>query len=351
MPASSAPMIRMRKSESLLVERKIMSTINLIAWNNGFGLTRNLQLLQGVLTEAGHVVTLSPLRRGKLRKVFRPALLRGRVALQRLCLRETAKYDINIMLEHVRPEYFPMAHRNVLMPHPEWFIESDRVGLDGIDQVFALTRHAVPIFEQLGKPVRYTGFTSEDRLDRGVPRERAFFHLAGRSSNKGTARLLALWHRHPEWPLLTVVQNPRAVKELASAANIDHHVDYLPDTELKRLQNSHRFHLCPSETEGFGHYLVEAMGIGAAVVTVDAPPMNEMISDDRGLRVQIAETGTQNLATTYFFDEASMEAAVARLLGAEDAELDRLSVAARDWYEQNDRAFRAQLVEAVAALT
>lgn len=328
-----------------------MSTVNLIAWNNGFGLTRNLQLLQGILTAAGHTVTVSALRRGKLRKVFRPALLRGRVALQRLCGQETVRHDFNIMLEHVRPEYFPVARKNILMPHPEWFIASDRAGLGGIDRVFVLTRHATSIFETLGKSVDYTGFTSEDRLDRRVPRERAFFHLAGRSSNKGTERLLALWHRHPEWPRLTVVQNPRAVRQLASAANIDHRVDYLADEELKRLQNSHRFHLCPSETEGFGHYLVEAMGIAAVVVTVDAPPMNEMISDDRGLRVRVAGTGTQNLATTYFFEDASMEAAVARLLGADDAELDRLGAAARDWYEQNDRAFRARLIKAIAALS
>ena len=49
----------------------------------------------------------------------------------------------------------------------------------------------------------------------------------------------------------------------APAANIDHRIGYLDEAELKRLQNAHVFHLCPSETEGFGHYLVEAMGIGA----------------------------------------------------------------------------------------
>ncbi|MCW5577783.1 MAG: hypothetical protein KIS89_04000 [Dokdonella sp.] len=34
--------------------------------------------------------------------------------------------------------------------------------------------------------------------------------------------------------------------------------DYLDDGALQTLQNRHLFHLCPSETEGFGRHLVEA---------------------------------------------------------------------------------------------
>ncbi|GAP66425.1 glycosyl transferase group 1 [Mizugakiibacter sediminis] len=324
--------------------------VNLIAWDNGFGLTRNLRLLGEALTASGHRVSVSAIRRGKLRKILRPKLLRARIAWQRLRGGEVRSYDVNLMLEHVRAEYFPVARHNVLMPHPEWFLDSDRAALGGVDRVFALTRHAVPIFERLGKPVDYVGFTSEDRLDRGVPRERAFFHLAGRSQNKGTEALLALWRRHPEWPRLTVVQNPRTAKLGPPAANIDHRIDYLSDAELRRLQNAHRFHLCPSETEGFGHYLVEAMGVGAVTVTVDAPPMHEMVTPERGALVGHARTGTQHLATTYYFDAAAMEATVTRLLGLDDAELERMGDAARAWFEANDRAFRERIGAAVAAL-
>lgn len=324
--------------------------VNLIVWDNGFGLTRNLRLLGEALRACGHRVDVSAIRRGKLRKILQPRLVRARIAWRRLRGADVQRYDVNLMLEHVRPEYFPLARHNVLMPHPEWFLGSDRAAIGGVDRVFALTRHAVPIFEGLGRPVDYVGFTSEDRLDRDVPRERAFFHLAGRSQNKGTEALLALWRRHPEWPRLTVVQNPRTAKPGPAAANIDHRVDYLSDAELRRLQNAHRFHLCPSETEGFGHYLVEAMGVGAVTVTVDAPPMHEMVTPERGALVGVARTGTQNLATTYFFDDASMEAAVARLAGMDDAELDRIGAAARAWFEANDRAFRARIGAAVVAL-
>jgi hypothetical protein len=327
-----------------------MLRINLIAWDNGFGLTRNLHLLRQALTAGGHDVGVSAIRRGKLRKILHPLRLRAGTLWRALRGRDRRRWDVNLMLEHVRPEFFALARHNVLMPHPEWFLGRDRAALAGIGRVFALTHHAVPIFDRLGTPVEYVGFTSEDRLDRQVPRERAFFHLAGRSSNKGTEPLLALWRKHPEWPTLTVVQNPRAAKPGAPAANIHHLIDYLDDAALQRLQNAHRFHLCPSETEGFGHYLVEAMSIGAVTLSVDAPPMNEMVTPDRGVRVAVARTGTQNLAVTNFFDETAMAAAIEQVIAFDEATLDRLGAAARAWFEDNDRQFRQRIDAAVRAL-
>lgn len=327
-----------------------MIRVNLIARDNGFGLSRHMALLSDALAGAGFDVTVSGIRRGALHKVLHPLMLRTGTTARRLSGRSTQRWDLNVMIERVRPEYLATARRNVLMPHPEWFHASDRAWLPSLDRAFVLTRHAIPIFEALGMQVDYTGFTSDDRLDTGVPRERAFFHLAGRSRNKGTETLLALWRRHPDWPRLTVLQSPRTARPGPPAPNIVHRVDYIPDAELKRLQNAHRFHLCPSETEGFGHYLVEAMGVGAVVVTLDAPPMNEMITPGRGALVPYSRSGAQSLATTYFYDEAAMETVIERLMATPDAELERMGAAARAWFEDNDRAFHERVAKAVHTL-
>ena len=327
-----------------------MIRVNLIARDNGFGLSRNLHLLHDALAAADFEVTVSGIRRGALRKILHPARLRARTLARRLAGRGPQRWDVNLMLERVRPEYLATARRNVLLPHPEWFDQRDRKWLPRLDRAFVLTRHAVPIFESLGLQTEYTGFTSEDRRDPSVPREHAFFHLAGRSANKGTETLLATWRRHPGWPRLTVLQSPRAAREIVRASNITHRVGYIADAELKRIQNAHRFHLCPSETEGFGHYLVEAMGVGAVVATLDAPPMNEMVTRERGALITPARTGTQSLATTYFYDEAALEHAVERLLSTPDDELERMGTAARTWFEDNDRAFQSRIAEAVRAL-
>lgn len=327
-----------------------MIGVNLIARDNGFGLSRNLHLLHAALAGSGFDVTISGIRRGALRKILHPARLRGRTLAYRLADRDPRRWDINLMLERVRPEYLATARRNVLLPHPEWFDGRDRKWLPRLDGAFALTRHAIPIFQSLGLQTEYTGFTSEDRRDPSVPRERAFFHLAGRSANKGTDTLLATWRRHPGWPRLTVLQSPRAARGIVQASNITHRVDYIADDELKRIQNAHRFHLCPSETEGFGHYLVEAMGVGAVVATLDAPPMNEMVTRERGALIAPSRTGTQSLATTYFYEEAALERTVERLLATPDDELERMGTAARTWFEDNDRAFKTRIAEAVRAL-
>ena len=327
-----------------------MIRVNLIARDNGFGLSRNLHLLHDALAVADFEVTVSGIRRGALRKILHPARLRARTLARRLAGRGPQRWDVNLMLERVRSEYLATARRNVLLPHPEWFDQRDRKWLPRLDRAFVLTRHAVPIFESLGLQTEYTGFTSEDRRDPSVPREHAFFHLAGRSANKGTETLLATWRHHPGWPRLTVLQSPRAAREIVRASNIIHRVGYIADAELKRIQNAHRFHLCPSETEGFGHYLVEAMGVGAVVATLDAPPMNEMVTRERGALITPARTGTQSLATTYFYDEAALEHAVERLLSTPDDELERMGTAARTWFEDNDRAFKSRIAEAVRAL-
>ena len=331
--------------------RMQLMRVNVIAWDNGLGLSRHLRLLAGALRASGHDVTMTGLRRGNWRKLGRRIKLGTRNAWNHaLGDRGWARHDVNLLIEHIRPEFLPAARYNVLLPHPEWFLDSDRALLPRIDAVFAQTRHAIAIFEQLGQRVLYTGFTSEDRRDGAVPRERAFFHLAGRSQHKGTVRLLALWRKQPEWPRLTVVQNPKSATPGASAANIDHRIDYLDDAALQRLQNAHWFHLCPSETEGYGHYLVEAMGIGAVVLTTDAAPMNEFITSARGLRVACTRSGRQNLATTHYFDEAAMEQAVAQAIALGDADLARLGNAARTWFADNARAFPLRVDAALQAL-
>jgi glycosyltransferase involved in cell wall biosynthesis len=116
------------------------------------------------------------------------------------------------------------------------------------------------------------------------------------------------------------------------------------------LQNRNLFHLCPSETEGFGHHLVEGMSVGAIVLATDAPPMNEMVTPERGFLAAYSRTGTQQLARTYHVDPAALEAGVERMLALDAGARRVLSERARAWWEENDRAFAARLSTAIEAL-
>ena len=333
-----------------------MARINLLAWDNQRGLSHDIRLLSSTLIALGHqvhVTRLGPHRHDGRGKVL---LLHLRMWWQRLrhADRRATPYDINLALEHVRPDWFGLARLNLLLPNPEWLSPRSMRYLARYDAILCKTRYAVELFAARGYRALHIGFRSVDCLQPEVPRQPTFLHLAGASRMKGTQRLLALWQRHPEWPKLLVLQSPRTATRLAEPvpANIEHRLGYLGDVhEIRRLQNAHLFHLCLSETEGWGHYLVEAMSCKAVVVACDAPPMNELVTSTRGVLVEAGEAGPFNLATLHRFDEAALEAAIDRLLAMPGHERTALGKQARAWFEANEADFAARLDAALNQLS
>ena len=326
-----------------------MARIQLIAFSNGVGNTRDIQLLEAPLRALGHELTVTLVSRGaRRRRRWRLAALWAR--LRRALAGKDVPFDVNVMLEHVWPAFIPLAGQNVLVPNPEWFDRHDQRLLGLVDGLWAKTRHSQGLFAALGKPVAYIGFDSVDRNLEGVARKPLFFHLAGKSRMKGTARLLALWSRHAEWPQLCVVLSRRLQASLPVAPNILYRSEYLEDAQLAELQNAHLFHLCTSETEGWGHYIPEALSTGALVIATDAPPMNELVDAGRGILVPAQQKGRQHLATTYAFDEVALERSVEQALALDKGQRLALGAAARAWYLANREEFPARLKRALAGL-
>ncbi len=319
-----------------------MADIRIITRENGVGLSRDMQLIAEALAEAGHSVELFGYGGSQFGNRMREANLWRRRALH-------GRADVQIFIERVYHRCLPLARRNLLMPNPEWFLPKWQRYLPAFERVLCKTQHAEAIFRTLGCTTAFTGFTSDDLFDPVVTKERAFFHLAGRSTAKGTEAVLAAWRRHPEWPLLTVVQHPKVARPGQHAANIDHRIGYLDAGELRRLQNSHRFHLCPSEAEGFGHYLMEGLGVGAVVLATNAAPMNELVAAGRGLLIESAQCVRRGLVDFHRVDEAGLEEAVERALAMDEQECERLSTSARAFFVDNDRGFRNRLAAACFA--
>lgn len=324
--------------------------LRLIGKSNGVGLSRDLELLAAALRACGCEVTQQLCER---RERKRRRSLHARLAMRISRWRRAAPpppFDANIMLEHVWPQFVQQARCNVLVPNPEWFDRRDVAMLDVADRVWAKTAFAEQLFVARGCRVLRIGFDSDDRLQAAVPRQPQFLHLAGRSPLKGTRRLLALWQRHPHWPQLTLVQDTPQGTAAGNpvAGNIVHAPGFVSDSELRTLQNAHRFHLCLSEAEGWGHYIAEGLSVGAVTFTCDAPPMNELVAAGRGMLIN-AHLGEQhNLARIARFDEAALEAAVERSLALSAAQLDAIGAAARHWFLANKQGFVARLQTAVA---
>ena len=330
-----------------------MAHVHLLAWDNQRGLSHDIEVVEHALRDLGHEVTVSRLgsRRHDGAWRLRGMRLRMRLASWLTFGRSPARFDINLSLEHVRPASFGLADINLLMPNPEWVSSRSLRYLPRYDAILTKTHEATRIFEARGLKAIEVGFRSRDRHDPRVPRKpRSFLHAAGSSHLKGTATLVEVWKRHPEWPLLTVLRAGPSAEDDGGAANLRIVRERLSDADVRRLQNEHVFHLCLSQTEGWGHYLVEAMSCAAVVIACDGAPMNQMIDPSRGIPVTAREGDAYHLARTWHVDEAALEQAIERALAMDDDERHALGANARAWYLTNQIAFPARLGAALDSL-
>ncbi len=310
---------------------KKLKTALILGRRNGAGLDRDSELLSEVLNECGVLVKVP-----RLKNIF-DGLSREHVA------------EAAFHLERVAPGWWlRKADRHILIPNQERFPKRLIARLERMDEIWCKSRHAEAVFSQLHRKVIYVGFTSKDRILSGAePDYGTFFHLAGKSTMKNTSLLLELWRCHPEWPRLTVVQHPsNAPKQVPGNVNLIGR--YLNDDELRRLQNCHGIHLCPSLSEGWGHYIAEALSCRALVVTTDAPPMNELVSADRGVLVPYSSSEPRHLGTVYRARPGDLEAVIEDLLVMPGEVKRHLGEAARAWFEENSRNFKARVIGAIA---
>ncbi len=332
----------------------------IVYWSNGGGLSRSARIVSEALTSAGWWVELvedvrfSPSRyrvvrlAHRCRRWLRHGMERGaRAVAARAGWIEQA--DLNIFLEELVPSQFSLARRNVWIPNQEWMPVRWKPYLPSLDGIWVKTRYAEQLFNPYSPLVTYVGFSSFDRYDPSVVKEpQTFLHLAGQSLQKGTPALLEAWRRHPEWPKLVLIQNPNRA-QVVKIPNVDYRPIRIGDEELRLLQNRSEFHMCPSEAEGFGHILCESMGLGGIVLSTDAPPMNELVTNDRGILVSYDRTKQQGLGTTCYAAVSSIEAAVNRLLQLSETEKQKLRERAREWFLDNHARFTQDIAKAAAA--
>ncbi len=307
-------------------------TINIVTQSNGVGLDRDANILSTALIANGYDVTLSSARGISVLNHWLPS---------------KNKYRINLFLERVFPRWIRSADVNILIPNQERFPKRHLARLKMIDYVFCKSRHALEIFSKHHRGCHYLGFTSLDFYDEQSSTTHVnFLHLAGRSTLKGTETVLKLWHEHPEWPPLTLLQNRDKLSK-SVPDNIYLISEYLDDSRIKRLYNEHLIHICPSRSEGWGHYIVEAMACKRVVVTTDGPPMNEIIAAGRGIVIDVERTEGRHLGTNYYVDPRALETAIETIITSSESSIKELGDAARDWMLHNHEEFVERLVKLV----
>ncbi|MBA3721884.1 MAG: glycosyltransferase [Parachlamydiaceae bacterium] len=293
-------------------------TFNIISEMNGAGLEVDQKIMTNALKSLGHNVQSIDIRKKQ----------------------SPPKADINIFFQRFEPLWLSTANLNWLIPNPEWYWQKAKA-LEDIDLILCRTREAERIFSKYSKKTYYLGFTSIDCYEKGFRKDfHSILHLPGQSVQKGTSRILDVWRSNPQFPLLTLIQRFNSVQ--LNQPNYYLIAKRVDEKTLRSYQNTCGIHLCPSETEGFGHYLNEAMSAGAVVVTTNAPPMNEFIIDPRCL-VSYEKTKTQHFGINYYVDPKDLEKVINNLIKLPNEEQIIIGNNNRKAFLKNKKMFHERL--------
>lgn len=249
--------------------------------------------------------------------------------------------DVNVFVEVVSAQHFPLAREQWFIPHPEWFFWDQLVAR--FSRVLTKTRDTQRIFAGLtnGRS-QYLGWRSRDLYRPEVSRRRKFLHLAGKSHLKNTEAVLECWHRFHPRAELVLVSEPYRSNGIPDVA----HFHRVSDDELARLMNECLFHLMPAAYEGWGHALHEALGVGAVIITTDAPPMNEIPA---AIFVPGCSTRKQNQAMLHSVSPEAVYAAVQAALAMSDEMVERERDRANAAFRRDIQEFNHNLDAIVGA--
>jgi len=308
--------------------------INLISHDNGVGLTQDVRLLRELFAGEGHEVRFVEWRDG------------------------SGDADINVYLELFDQRHLRTAPVHIGLFNLEWYDKHHVSSLGQMTQLWAKSQEAYRIYEHHGRgawPVYFTGFLSRDmRTDLGEGpgkvKERICLHVRGKASQKATDIVLETWRRHGDkLPklIVTSAQEFDGCGPHQNHPNVTVDIGYKSEAELATLMTRCRFHVCPSETEGWGHYIAEAISCEAVVVTVDASPMNEHIRPDFGILLPSAPV-ERGLVVRHRTDPDVMAQAILMLMRKDDAELDEMGKRARRHWEARQAAFREKALALVS---
>lgn len=243
--------------------------IALLSRDNGVGLSLDAELMTELFESAGHEVSFHDWE-----------------------AKSMPRADVAFHLELVSRNLAQHAEKNIAILNLEWYPTEWLKYLPAFDQIWAKSHYALRFCRNRGgKNVQLTGFLGVDLYDPTVKRQKRCMHLRGRSAMKGTEQVIEAWRRDPGLPPLTIISK----EDVHLPDGLDDRVTvvYSPsDEERNRLMNEAEIHICPSIAEGWGHYITEAMSVGATVVTTDASPMNEHIRPEWGYLLGV--TGTRN---------------------------------------------------------
>jgi hypothetical protein len=246
-------------------------------------------------------------------------------------------YDCNLFLETIKPHNIIFrAKVNLFMPNQELFLPSVKF-IDKIDYVLCKTRVATDFFLSIKKSNNYkfrcvyTKFTThiKNKLSSIEKDINLFVHLAGKSPFKNTQYLVLCWLKNNGFVdidkniKLYITCYGNCFTELIKNCELYLNVNLLENYQFEKIENGYRLNnlyiyndkkndmytylltqnslaICISDQEGYGHYINEARYYKSAILTVDHPPMNELVHDNiNGITIKKLENSPKKTNEIY----------------------------------------------------
>lgn len=336
-----------------------------IAYENPKGIRRDLEILTACIAKLGFPIRtrVTPPRQPTLIEEIATSRTAAQLRLDRAPLwtmktlraalrRQPSKQrEVKIFLETL-PLPDPLDNSfKIFVPNPEWLIPQDEWKLELMDVIACKSRDAADTFARRALPVHYLGFTSEDCFAPDArPDRREYLHIASGGQQKGTAEIIDAWHHHPEWPHLTILAGISPIAADA-AHNLTLIKDWCSDGELRGHMQRCGVHVCCSNSEGFGHTIVEGMSCGALVITTDFPPMNELVDESRGVLVRTRSATPMRRGRFAQLDRADIERAVNLSIALDESDYRSRCLTARAWFLRERDAFERRLGELLRSIT
>ena len=270
--------------------------------------------------------------------------------------------EINIFCEIADEKWMKRGGKNILIPNPEWYHNKWMSLIPKFDEIWVKTREAERIFSKYHDKVYYIGFTSEDHYDETVQKEFEAFHACGKSIAKQTWLVLNTWDTYQHFPCTvltklqatnTMLKNKQINRKQYRANGLTHintQMRGLDQKEFNFRQNKALIHLCPSTYEGFGHYINEARSCGAVVVTTDAAPMNELITEDIGFLLPCEKWRNRELGVDYKVSEQDFKQVIEKVSNTPFEKLVEMGNLARKKFLEDREDFIKRVNERVQAI-
>lgn len=239
---------------------------------------------------------------------------------------------ITIHIEHINTNGLGIKGRtiHIWIPNQELISDWDIKNINKIDYIFCKTHITEKVISDL-KPtgkILYTGFASLNQtgpIENPPDKDRNLIvHFAGTSRYKNTNHLIETWKKYngfnPDLKLLISYahgnydlpfQDYEISGKTLNCMKIEPNI-YMTKRIPKDLYQYYLYRasiaLCPSAAEGFGHYINEAAMNGIIPITLDKPPMNELV--DKNLLIPAKQVGRVSDLTPWIYLDKSIPAEI-----------------------------------------